>query len=251
MVMAAPARRHPLHPHSEGGFTLAELLVATIISTLVLGGAVSLTSQMQTGYRRQVEDSAAQQEGRYALDWIGKLVRGAGNDPFNKIDVLDLDTVAPDDFEVGPCPEVVADPAERQLATIQFDPDGDGLHRDIRLKTDAFPPDGNIGGVIATECNQPNEDVTISFDAANKAILFYDNNLAPEASIRTDAVIEDLLFIYRDSNHSTTDALGNPITSANVVYVEIQITIRTRTVDPSTGAPVLRTMSSEVRVRTR
>ena len=42
---------------------------------------------------------------------------------------------------------------------------------------------------------------------------------------------------------------GTPITEANVRYVETRITIRTRSVDPDTGLPVTRTISSEVRVR--
>jgi len=79
--------------------------------------------------------------------------------------------------------------------------------------------------------------------------VFYDNNLAPEASIRTDAVIDNLQFIFYNSDHSTTDAFGAPITEADVKYVETRITIRTRSVDPNTGLPVTRTVSSEVRVR--
>lgn len=239
-----PERQHQIDLRGERGFTLAELLVATVISMLVLGGAVALTSQIQTGYRRQIEDSAAQQEGRYALEWIGKLIRGAGNDPFNRIDTIDPITST---VMVGPCPAASTD-----LTAIQFDPDGLNGDDDIRLQTDSFPPDGQIGGAGGVGgCDQPNEDVTISYDATNRAIVFFDNNLAPEASIRTDAVIEGLRFVYRDSTHSTTDALGDPIVPANVVYVETQITIRTRTIDPSTGAPVIRTISSEARVRTR
>lgn len=247
MVITTPTRRHRFDLRGERGFTLAELLVATLVSMLVLGGAVALTSQVQTGYRRQIEDSAAQQEGRYALEWIGKLIRGAGNDPFNKIDTIDpaSDPASPT-LMVGPCPA-----ANTVLTAIQFNPDGVNGDDDIRLQTDSFPPDGQIGGSATGACNQPNEDVTISYDSANKAIVFFDNNLAPEASIRTDAVIESLRFIYRDSTHSTTDGAGNPITAANVAYVETQITVRTRTIDAATGAPVMRTMSSEVRVRTR
>ena len=60
---------------SERGFTLVELLVGTVVSMIVLGGAVAMTSQVQTGYRRQIEAAAAEQEGRYALEWIGKLIR--------------------------------------------------------------------------------------------------------------------------------------------------------------------------------
>lgn len=220
--------------NGERGFTLIELLVATVVSMLVLGGAVALTSQIQTGYRRQVEAAAAEQEGRYALEWIGKLIRSSGNNPFSV-----AQTNCP-----GP-----PDPVPLAVLAIRFDPDADGFDNDIRLQTDANPPDGIVGGVGVGACDQANEDVTISYDAANDAIVFFDNNLAPEASIRTDAVIEDLRFIYRNSEHSTTDALGNPITEANVRYVETQITIRTRTIDPNTGQPVMRVLSSEVRVR--
>lgn len=210
---------------AERGFTLVELLVASGVSVIILGGAVALTSQMQEGYRRQIEASAAEQEGRYALEWIGKLIRGADNNPFN---VVSTD-----------CPT-----AGTAYAAIRFDPDGDLVDNDIRLQTDSNPPDGQVGGVLGA-CDQANEDVTITLDAANDVILFYDENLGVPASIRTDAVIEDLHFIYRDAAHAVTAI------SANVRYVDVQITIRTRTVDSSSGAPLTRVLSSEVRVRSR
>jgi type II secretory pathway pseudopilin PulG len=237
---------HRIDLTGERGFTLAELLVATVVSMLVLGGAVALTSQVQTGYRRQIEESAAQQEGRYALDWIGKLIRGAGNDPFNQIDTFSLsdpaDPLSPLVPLTGECP---ANPTT--LTAIQFDP---ALDSTIRLQTDAFPPDGLIGGDAASGCIQGNEDVTISYDAENKAIVFFDNNLAPEASIRTDAVIEGLEFVYYNAAHESEADLGVPVAAKDVAYVETRITIRTRTTDV-TGEPETRTISSEVRVRTR
>ncbi len=228
--MATRAQQHIAD--GQHGFTLVELLVATVVSMLVLGGAVALTSQIQTGYRRQVEDAAAQQEGRYALEWVSKLIRGAGNQSFPL--VLD-----------GDCP---VDGLE--FKAIRFDPDMDGIDNDIRLQTDSNPPDGLYGGTTGA-CTQANEDVTISLDTANNAVLFLDNNLGGGATVRTDAVIQDLRFIYRDVNRSTTDGLGAPITPANVRYVETQITVRSRTVDPATGLPVTRTLRSEVRVRSR
>lgn len=231
--MTALQRRH-IGANGERGFTLVELLVATVVSMLVLGGAVTLTSQIQNGYRRQVEAAAAEQEGRYALEWIGKLLRGAGNNPFS--------------VDETNCP---GGPAPLDFVPIRFDPDADDIDNDIRLQSDANPPDGFVGGVggAGGPCDQANEDVTISYDPGNRAIVFFDNNLAPEASIRTDAVIEDLRFIFRNRDHSTTDASGNPIAEANVRYVETRITVRTRTIDPNTGQPVTRVVSSEVRVR--
>lgn len=216
----------------DRGFTLIELLVATVVSMLVVGGAVAMTSQVQTGYRRQIESAAGEQEARYALEWIGKLIRGADNVPF-PITTTD-------------CPS-----AGTVYQAIRFDPDGDTIDDDIRLQTDSNPPDGRVGGTLGL-CDQANEDVTISLDTVNSAILFRDNN-DDAATLRTDSVIQDLRFIYRDSarNVDFPAGSGTPITPANVRYVEIQITIRTRTMDPNTGAPTTRTLSSEVRLRSR
>jgi hypothetical protein len=200
-------------------------MVATAVSMLVVGGAVALTSQVQNGYRRQMEDSTAIQEARYALDWIGRLIRGAGNNPYNVISTE--------------CP-VAGTPIE----AIVLDPNADGVDNDIRIQADNNPTDGVFGGA-AGACDQPNEDVTISFDAANNVIVFLDNNLGGDATVRTDQVIDDLQFIYRDPERNITDV------DAAVAYVEVQITVRTRTPDPSTGAPVTRTLSQEFRVRGR
>lgn len=216
-------------PGSDRGFTLVELLVASMITMLVLGGAVALTSQVQEGYRRQVEASAAEQEGRYALDWVSRLIRAAGNNPYS--------------IATSACPA-----AGTPYAAIVFNPDGDSpvVHDDIRLQTDSNPPDGLLGGSGGVgNCTQANEDVTVSFDAATNSITFLDNNLGGTASIRTDAVIDSLLFVYRDSAHAVTT---NP---ANVVYVETQVTVRSRTINAITGVPVTRTLTQEVRVRGR
>ena len=234
MRMTSVARRET-GANGERGFTLVELLVATMVTMLVLGGAVALTSQIQTGYRRQVELAAAEQEGRYALEWIGKLIRSSGNNPFSVAQTN--------------CPGVFPDPVPMDVMAIRFDPNANDEDDDIRLQTDANPPDGIVGGVALGACNQANEDVTISFDPENSAIVFFDNNLAPVASIRTDAVIQDLRFVYRDALHAVMDTADPMTNPANVRYVETQITIRTRTLDPATGQPVTRVISSEVRVR--
>lgn len=211
------------------GFTMMELLVASVVTTVVLGGAVALTSQIQNGYRRQLEDSAAEQEARYALDWIGRYVRGAANNP----------TAA----ALTDCPA-----AGTNVVAVQFDPNADGDDNDVRLMTDANPPDGLFGGALGA-CDQSNEDVTISLDAAAATITFLDNNTGGAVSTRTDTVIDDLAFVFRDSSHNQLDtAVANP---NNVVYIETRITIRTRTIDAAAGAPATRTLSQEVKIRSR
>jgi type II secretory pathway pseudopilin PulG len=217
---------------NDRGFTLMELLVASVTMVIILGSAVALTSQVQNGYRRQLEDSAAEQEGRYALDWVGKYLRSAANNPFNKA--------------TSNCP---ANNNTFVAAGLVFDPDNDNFDDDVRILTDANPPDGLFGGLSNPNCNQANEDVTISLDDVANTIIFLDNNTGGAVSTRTDTVIENLQFIFRDSARAVLDTtVANP---ANVVWVEARITIRTRTVDASTGQPMTRTISSEVRVRSR
>ena len=125
-----------------------------------------------------------------------------------------------------------------------IDPDADTINDDIRLQTDSNPPDGILGGETG-QCDQKDEDVTVSYDPATSSITFLDNNLGGGAEVRTDAVIDGLLFIYKDVNHEATT---NP---ANVVYVETQVTIRTRTLNPSTMLPETRLLTQEVRLRGR
>src|SRR6185436_3135953 len=138
---------------NDRGFTLVELLVATMITTVVLGGAVMLTSQVQVSFRRQIEDSAGEQEGRYALDWVSRLIRGAGNNQSGLVFPA-----------TSSCPE-----AGTPYSWVIMDPDADGLNDDIRLQSDSNPPDGILGGAA---CDQKNEDVTVSYDPETSSITF-------------------------------------------------------------------------------
>jgi len=218
----------------ERGFTLIELLVSMMITTVVLGGALLMSSQVQESFRHQIEDSAGEQEGRYALEWVSKLIRAAGNNPYNLPPDTPLD--ATDDTSVCPAPNtpyswLIMDPADTDH---------------IRLQTDSNPPDGQLGGPNDDGvCDQANEDVTVSYDPATSSITFLDNNLGGAGTVRTDAVIDALNFVFKDVNHVPT------ANAANVVYVETQITIRTRTISPITLLPETRLLTQEVRLRGR
>jgi prepilin-type N-terminal cleavage/methylation domain-containing protein len=215
---------------NQRGFTLAEVMVATLVTTLVLGAAVMLTSRVQESFKRQIEDSAGEQEGRYALDWVSRLIRGAGNNPFS-LPIAEGDLAA--------CPIAAGG---TPYSWVIMDPDADGINDDIRLQTDSNPPDGILGGAA---CDQKNEDVTVSFDPATSSITFRDNNLDDGAEVRTDAVIDNLLFVFKNDQHQPTADV------ANVVYVETQITVRTRTINPLTMLPETRLLTQEVRLRGR
>jgi Tfp pilus assembly protein PilW len=205
----------------EAGFSMVELMVAMVVSIMVVGGAALLASQMQSSYRGQLEAAAAQQEGRYALQWIERYLRAAGNNPYR--------------LQTTPCPA-----AGTVVAPIQPNPNGS-----IRLQMDANPTDGLIGGA-AGACNEPNEDVTISYDAANNTITVLDNNTGNQQPLpRTDTVITGLQFVYRNPNRQITAV------AANVAFVETRVQVRTKLDNQNLGTPTIQTVSSEVRVRSR
>ena len=65
------------------GFTLVEFLIAMAITAAVLGGTVALASQIQRSYSTQLDDTTAEEEVRFALDWIAQALRNAGTNPYN------------------------------------------------------------------------------------------------------------------------------------------------------------------------
>jgi hypothetical protein len=212
----------------EGGFTIAELLVASVVSVLILGGAVSITSQVQNSYRRQMEEVAAEQEGRYALDWVSRLIRAAGNNPYS--------------IAISQCPSANTD--VEGLIIIPAT-----ASTTMRIQTDSNPPDQLLGGT-AGNCNQPNEDVTVSYDPNTLSITFLDNNLGGGASVRTEPVITALQFIYRDGSHDVLDPLDPGFSAAQVMYVETRISVRPRAIGNQSG-DTTRVMSQEVRIKGR
>ena len=209
---------------NESGFSLVELLVAMTISILVVGGAAALGTQVQGSYRSQMEAATAQQEGRYAIDFIEKYLRAAGNNPYR--------------VTTTPCPA-----AGTPFQAIRFDPNVNGQNDDVRLQMDANPTNGLIGGA-AGACNETNEDVTIAYNPANFSITVRDN-ISGVTETRTDRAIAGLQFVYRNPSRVVT------ATAAQVAFVETRVTVRTKIDDRNLQAPVTYVVSSEVRVRSR
>jgi prepilin-type N-terminal cleavage/methylation domain-containing protein len=225
----------------ERGFSLMELLIASVVMLLVVGGAVALTGQIQTGYRRQIEDSAAEQEARYALELIGRSLRSAGSSPRT----VPASVCTP----TNPIPT---------FAGVVRNPNGDADNDDIVIQTDSNPPDGVVGGTTGA-CTQANEQVRISFcspadvvaatcTTAN-TIEFLDEVVGGAATTRTDSVIQNLQFEYLQADGSTPAAVGPP--ADLIFFVRVTITVRTRTVNPTTGLPDTRVLQSVTRVRAR
>lgn len=207
------------------GFSLLELLVAMVVSILVVGGATMLAGQMQSSYRGQMEAAGAQQEGRFAIEWIERYLRAAGNNPYRLL--------------TTPCPA-----AGTPVQAIRFDPNGNGLDDDIRLQTDNNPSNGLLVGADGA-CDEVNEDVEIALDPESRVITLRDLGTGGAATARTDDVIQDLQFVYRDQARAIT---ANP---DSVAFVETRLTVRTKIADQNLGEPATSLVRSEVRVRTR
>ena len=103
-----------------------------MVTMLVLGGAVVMTSQVQASFKKQIEDSAGEQEGRYALEWVSRLIRAAGNNP-SADHLLWRNRVVPR--------------GRHAVFLGRHRSDGDLVNNDIRLQADSNPPDGILGGV--------------------------------------------------------------------------------------------------------
>jgi prepilin-type N-terminal cleavage/methylation domain-containing protein len=210
---------------AERGFSLAELLVALAVSLMVVGGATMLAAQMQGAYRAQMEGAAVQQDARYAIEQVERYLRAAGNNPYRLL--------------TTPCPATGT-----PFMAIRLDPNGNGISDDIRLQMDANPANGLVGG-SAGGCNEGGEDVTIFYDAANRQIAISDANTGGAPRALTDAVVTGLQFLCRTTAGATTT------TAAHVAFVETRVTVQTRSNALTQGRPLIYTLSSEVRVRSR
>jgi pilin/secretion family protein with methylation motif len=207
------------------GFTLIEFMIACLITTAVLGGTVMLASQLQQGYATQLDDVVVEQEVRFALDWITRILRSAGSNPYS--------------INTSPCPS-----AGTPFQAIRLDPDGDGMDDDIRIQADISPPNGILGGDVAG-CTEEGEDITIAHDEDALTITREDNNIDDAPQPMTEPIITELEFTYLDSGRNAT---------ANVdliAYVQVQITGRSKTYNTILGEYPETSLNTEVHIRTR
>ena len=211
---APQARPRPIAQRSapsEGGFTLVEFMIAAALTSVVLGSTMMLATQIQQAYDTQLDDATAEQEARYALEWIARDLRSAGSDPYLII------------------------PAAQE---VWIDPNGGADGDDsIRFQADINPPDGLLAD---------GEDLTIAFDAANNVITREDSLAAnPAAVAMTEPIVTDLSFTLLDAARNAT------ANAQLVAYVQVQVTVQSRARNANTGAFTTSTLGTEVRLRTR
>ena len=225
MVKPAARTRGTHRLRDEGGFTLAELMIASLLSLMTLGVAVQVSSGVQRGYTRQLDSSAYQEEARFAIDWIERTLRSSGSNPYG--------------ITVSNCPA-----AGTVFVPLRLDPNANGLDDDIRINADVGVPNGLLGG-DAGACVEANEDITIALDPATQTITQQDNNIDAAPIQMTDGVITGLQFTYMDSNRVVTAV------PAAIAFVGVVVTAQATEMNAQTGGLDTITLNSEVRLRSR
>lgn len=74
----------------EGGFTLVEVIIATLLSTIVLGGALMIFNSQQRNARTEGLLVELQQNARYAIDMVSREIQSAAQamDPTSAFGVV-------------------------------------------------------------------------------------------------------------------------------------------------------------------
>ena len=209
----------------QHGFSLIELMIASFVGALTLSAAVALTSKMSRTYNSQLDNIAAQEEARYAMDAITRTLRTAGSNPY--------------EITITNCPS-----NNSTVVPIRRDPNANSVMDDIRVQADVNPPNGRIGGASPGQCTELDEDITFAYDATASAITRRDNNSGSAVPI-TDNVITQLQFTYLDVNRAATTV------ESAIAYIQVSITARSRQRDENRNTGLSYTLTSEVRVRSR
>jgi Tfp pilus assembly protein PilW len=208
---------------SEGGFTLVELLISSLVFSLVVGTAVALATQIQQAYGTQLDDVVAHQEARYALDWIARDLRSAGSDPYF----------------------VIADDQQ-----VWIDPNG-GLDNDdsIRIEADIHADEGATADGPDGDNADRGEIISIELDPDTNTIVRRDHNTGDLVGVAmTEPVFTDLSFTWLDTGKNETDV------STAVAYVRVEVTARSKARNQFAASQdgfTTTVLSTEVRLRTR
>ena len=181
---ASPLPGRAARHERQRGFSLIELLIATLVGSAMLGAALLITDQVSRGYTSQLDGAMVQEEARFALDWIEEALRSAGSNPYG--------------IAASNCPA-----AGTAFLAIRRDPNGNAVMDDIRIQADVNPPNALLGG-LAAACGEPGEDITIAHDPAAQAITVVDNNLGGAPTPMTDGLITQLQFTHLDASRVVT-----------------------------------------------
>ncbi len=211
----------------ERGFTLIEMMISAALTMVVVGAAVALATTVQNVYSYELDDAAVQQEARFALDWISRTIATGGSNPYDIGDPL------------------LGAAIDQDLSCTQMEPGFVLGATSIRVLSDVYRPNGLLAGEDGAPCDEPGEDVAIAFNAGLKVITRNDPSIDAAPTAMTDAVVSGLTFTYLNANRAVT---ADPDA---VVYVQVGVTVQSKSRNPYTGNYTTYDYETEVRVRSR
>jgi prepilin-type N-terminal cleavage/methylation domain-containing protein len=183
---------------NESGFSLVELIMVSVILTIVIGITATVVRSVQTGYAEQRPRTEALNDATAALDMMTRLIRMAGNNPNN---IAALQAINAGTAVSG------------QYKTIQ-------IRGDWRGDDPGSPPDGDT--------NDPFENVTFSV-SGGRLMKQEPSDTAPVEFLDN---VSDLTFVYYDSGNVL---VPNPVVSAALISrVDITLVVQTRNTPPMT-----------------
>lgn len=201
----------------QRGFTLVELLVSMLLTSIVMGAIYSVYRVQTHSVKAQENRMEAQEYARAVLDMMVREIRNAGY------------------FPVGACttsPANTSGIVSADTQTFQFVYDANALNG----------------------CADADENITYAFDTTNCSTGF--GNITRNGSPLTDCNVptgtSNFSFTYYPIDSTT--AYSTPVTAGNlgsIQRVSISLTVQSKNTDAQFGGQLNATMTSNADLRNR
>jgi type IV pilus assembly protein PilW len=220
------------HHRAHAGFTLAELLVSMLLSSIIMGGVYSVYRMQSHTMKIQEKRLDAQDYARSVLDMMVREIRNAGYNPMGAVSGTALGTNCAGGA-VG-APGVVTAGAQSFRFTYDFQQTAGG-------------------GVPDGKCNAADEDITFAWDTSGCTGVL--GNITRNGSLNplTDCNVTSLDIRYFKQDGTE---LSRPVTGAtnlsSIQRVQITLTVQSKNPDSQFGGQQLdATLTSNVDLRNR
>lgn len=211
---------HALRLASPKGFTVVELLVSILLTSIIMGAIYSVFRVQTHSSKVQENRLEAQEYARATLDMMVREIRNAAYNP--------LATSLGNNCAGGlpGTPSVVSASA----TSIRFTYDFQGT-------TSGSAPNGT--------CDNADEDITYTYTTGCAAGL---GDVTRNGTVMTDCNVSAFSLTYYAQDSSTA---MSPIVVANIQRVSISITVKSKNADAEFGGQLTVTMTSNADLRNR
>lgn len=203
--------RTPEFVRARRGFSLTEVIVALLISTMLMAAVIFVFNRVNRGFSRQSLVADVQSVGSIGFFLIGRDLRSAGSNPAG---ALGVSAGAPLPFGV----------AEAQRIQIYTDINGDGDVTDV------------------------DEDITYSYVDNDPAISGRDTiqRTALGGAVTFITNVRDFQLYYKMSNGTLTQT---PPLASDIRMVKIRLNIAADKIDPTSGKTITRDYETLIGLR--